>query len=252
MTRIVSSELFKLRTTRTFYALVFSAVGIVLLITVAAALATTFRDGPDRVNDPSDLLGIGSFAQVFALVIGILAVTSEFRHGTITSSVLAVPDRVRLTLGKFGAGLVVGLLLGLLCVGVSTLLVLLLLSARGVSTDFTSGEVAASVVGGVLGVILYTGLGVGVGAVVRNQVGAIVGSLVWLFVLESLLGIIPTVGDWIAEYGPGGAGAALGDGSADRAGDTLDQLPAGLLLLGYCLLFLLAGIHLMRRRDISA
>ena len=252
MTRIVSSELFKLRTTRTFYALVFSAVGIVLLITVAAALATTFRDGPDRVNDPSDLLGIGSFAQVFALVIGILAVTSEFRHGTITSSVLAVPDRVRLTLGKFGAGLVVGLLLGLLCVGVSTLLVLLLLSARGVSTDYTSGAGASSVVGGVLGVVLYTGLGVGVGAVVRNQVGAIVGSLVWLFVLESLLGIIPTVGDWIAEYGPGGAGAALGDGSADRAGDTLDQLPAGLLLLGYCLLFLLAGIHLMRRRDISA
>ena len=256
MSRVISSELFKLRTTRTFYALVFAALAIVLLITVAAALATDFTPDPGDFGDdpprPEDLLGIGSFAQVFALIIGILAVTTEFRHGTITSSVLAVPDRVRLTLGKFGAGLVVGLLLGVVCVGVSTLLVVALLSARGVSTDFASGEVAYSILGGVLGVVLYTGLGVGVGAVVRNQVGAIVGSLVWLFVLESLLGIIPTVGDWVAEYGPGGAGSALGDASAERGSHTLDQLPAGLLLLGYCLVFLLAGIHLMRRRDISA
>jgi len=250
MNRIVSSELFKLRTTRTFYALAGSALGIVLLITVAAALATKFHGSGG--NRPEDLLGIGNFAQIFALILGILAVTTEFRHGTITPSLLAVPDRVRLTLGKFGASLLVGLALGVLSVGISTLLVLGLLSARGVDTDFPSGEVLYSVLGGILAVVLYAGIGVGVGAIVRNQVGAIVGALVWLFVVEGLLGIIPTVGDWISEYGPGGAGSALGDSSGDRGAHTMDQLPAGIVLAGYCLLFLAVGVHMMRRRDITA
>jgi ABC-2 type transport system permease protein len=253
MTRIVSSELFKLRTTRTFYAIVAAALAIVVLISVAAALATKFGGhSSDSDNVPSDLLGIGNFAQIFALILGILAVTTEFRHGTITPSLLAVPDRARLTLGKFGASLLVGLGLGILSVGLSTALVLGLLAARDITTHIPSSEVLYSLLGGILAIVLYAGIGVGVGAIVRNQVGAIVGALVWLFVLESLLGIIPTVGDWIGEYGPGGAANALGDSTSDRGSHTLDQLPGGILLAGYCLVFLLVGIHLMRRRDVSA
>ena len=220
MTRIIASELFKLRTTRTFYALVFSAVAIVLLITVAAALATDFTPDPgdfgDNQTTPTDLLGIGSFAQVFALVIGILAVTTEFRHGTITSSVLAVPDRVRLTVGKFGAGALVGLGLGLACVGVSTLLVIVLLSARGVSTDFASGEVAYSLLGGILGVA-PVGIGVGHGRVFREanpRVCQMTG-----YSREELIGqsariLYPTEEEF--EFG---GGEALGHGGIDGVGD---------------------------------
>ena len=36
-------------------------------------------------------------------MLGILAITSEFRHGTITPSLLVVPNRVRLVLAKLGA-----------------------------------------------------------------------------------------------------------------------------------------------------
>ena len=43
-------------------------------------------------------------------------------------------------------------------------------------------------VGGTLAAALYAALGVGLGALVRNQVGAIVGALIYVFMLEPLIG----------------------------------------------------------------
>ena len=67
----------------------------------------------------------------------------------------------------------------------------------------------------------------------RNQVGAIVGSLVYLFVLENLLQIIPGLDDIIAKYGFGG----LSDGLFGRRPRTTTtcsaRCPAGLLLAAY-------------------
>ena len=50
------------------------------------------------------------------------------------------------------------------------------------------------------------------------------------------------------KYGLGG----VSNGVASTNDNTLHQLPATLLLVGYCAIFLAAGIALMRRRDISA
>ena len=48
------------------------------------------------------------------LVIGILCITNEFRHGTITPTLLVSPNRIRLVLAKLVASLLVGFVLGLL------------------------------------------------------------------------------------------------------------------------------------------
>src|SRR5215218_4909705 len=116
MTRQVTAELFKLRTTRTFYGVIGGALGLVLLIVIVATATATWQIGDTPLRD---MLGISGFAQVFALVLGILALTSEFRHGTITPSLLVVPDRVRLTLAKLGASLATGLMLGLAATGLA-------------------------------------------------------------------------------------------------------------------------------------
>jgi ABC-2 type transport system permease protein len=248
MTRLVTAEIFKLRTTRTFYGLAGGALGLVLLIVVIASATA----GASDIN-LRDMIGVSGFAQVFALLLGILVVTSEFRHGTITPSLLVVPDRVRLTLAKLGAGLATGLALGIVATGLAAAIGTLILGARGIDTGVSGADATKMIIGGIVAAALYAALGVGVGALVRNQVGAIVGSLVYLFILENLLTIVKAFRDPVAKYGFQGVGTGLtGTGEAGAEHPPLGQVPAGLLLAGYCAIFLIAGIALMKRRDITA
>jgi ABC-2 type transport system permease protein len=248
MTRLVGAEVFKLRTTRTFYGLVLGALGLVLLIVILATATAGKSDITLR-----DAIGISGFAQVFALLLGIISVTAEFRHGTVTPSLLVVPDRVKLTLAKLGACLLVGLVLGLLATGLAALIGSLILNARDIPNPLSGSDVTKMVIGGTIATALYAALGVGVGAIVRNQVGAVVGALVYLFVLENLLTIAKPLRDPVAKFGFGGVGNGLtgtGDPTADHP--PLDQLPAGLVLAGYCAILLIIGITLMKKRDITA
>ena len=135
MTRLISSELLKLRSTRTAVALIASVVGLVVLIGLIATITADFEQ--DEVMTV-DLLGIAGFAQVFALILGVLAVTTEFRHGTITPTLIVSPDRVRLVMAKLAAHALAGLILGVLAVGLTTAIVLIGLSSRDIDTGLTS------------------------------------------------------------------------------------------------------------------
>ena len=182
-------------------------------------------------------------------MLGILVFTSEFRHGTITPSLLAVPDRRRLVLAKVIAALAAGLVLCLVASALAAALGQLLLSTRDIDAGIGAGRTARLIAGGAAAGGLFAALGVGVGALVRNQVGAVIGALGWLFLVEPLLGIIPGASDAIGRWFPSGAAAALaGTATSDHP---LAQIPAGLLLAAYVAAFAVAGIALMRRRDVS-
>lgn len=250
MTRLINAEFLKLRSTRTTLALVGSVLALIVLISILA----TFTGDPDEDNfSAKDLLGIAGFAQAFALVLGILAVTTEFRHGTITPTLIAAPDKTKLVVAKLIATVAAGLLLGVLAIGLCAAIVLLGLGARDIDTGVDGGEVTRIVIGVTLATGLWAALGVGLGALVRNQVGAIVGALIFTFVGEPLLGIIPAgIGDAIQKYGPSGASNALGNLQTENTGDVLNQVPGGLLLLAYAAVFVVAGILALRRRDITS
>jgi ABC-2 type transport system permease protein len=249
MTRVIGSELFKLRTTRTFYGVTLGAVALVVIITVIAAAAGSFHAGD---QPGKDMLGIAGLAQLFTLVLGILAVSTEFRHGTITPSLLVVPDRARLVLAKLAAHVLAGLLIGVLASVLCAALGLGILGARDIETGVDSSEVVKMVIGGSVAAALFAALGVGVGALVRNQVGAIVGALAYVFVIEPLVGIIPGIDDAVAKYGLGGLSDGLAQTNTDAGADRLGQLPAGLLFAAYAAVFVVAGILLMRRRDVTS
>ncbi|MBV8217643.1 MAG: ABC transporter permease subunit [Solirubrobacterales bacterium] len=248
MKRLLSSELLKLRTTRTFYALTGGAVALIVIIAVLGAALGTFKNTgtPGR-----NLLSVAGLAPLFALVIGVIGVTTEFRHGTITPSLLVQPVRTRLMVAKLAAQLIAGLALGVVCYGACAGVVAVILSGRGIATAMTTGDWTAAVIGGAVATMLYAAVGLGVGALLRNQVGAIVVVLAWVFVIETLLGIIPGgFGDEIKKYGLSGVGSSL----ARTAGDAsrIGQVPAGLLLLGYALVLVIAGTMVVRQRDVSS
>ena len=95
--------------------------------------------------------------------------------------------------------------------------------------------------------VIYALIGVGIGALFRNQVGAIVGGLVYLFVIEPVIRSIPaTAGAY--KWMPGGAQEAM---TATFEGPEL-LVPgrAASLLLGYGLVAAVLGTFLAVRRDI--
>lgn len=244
-----ASERLKLRTTRTFNALVLSAVLLTAVLSGLAAALATWQPG-DAPGE--DLVGFAFFGQLFAFVLGLLAVTTELRHGTITPTLLAVPGRGRLIAAKVAAHLLAGLLLGLATVALNLLLVEAILSIRGIDGGTSPGEALRWAAGLTAAAALLAGVGVGVGAVVRNQVGALVGGCAWLFVAEPLLAAVPKVGDTVARFGLGAAADGLGGLSGGGGTDLLAQIPAGLLLAGYVVLAAALGAVLLRRRDVTA
>jgi hypothetical protein len=84
--------------------------------------------------------------------------------------------------------------------------------------------------GAVLGTACYGLLGVALGALSRNTVGAIIGSIVWVFVIE--VGILQPALPSLAKWLPTGAAVAITSGGSD-ASQLLAPGTAALVLVGW-------------------
>jgi len=241
------SELRKMRTTRTNVGLLVGLIGIVLLTVIAAGLSMDSW-ALDRREDQLDLLRNGTSASIFAALIGVLAMTGEFRHGTIRSTFVFTPKRSRVVVAKVIAGLLVGAGFGALGQAFAFGVGVLVLRGRGASLEIGASDVRFLFLGTIGLCALWAALGVGIGAVVRNQVFAIVGLSVWAFVVELILfAYAPAV----ARYGPGAAGRAMTGDAANADSVHLLSAPAGTLLLAlWALLFTVAGVAVTRKRDV--
>jgi ABC-2 type transport system permease protein len=249
MSRLISAEALKLRSTRTFLVLSLGALAVSLGVTAAIGASGEFERSIPAARQALAAAGI---VQIAAGILGILAVTGEFRYGTITPTLLVTPDRRRLVLAKLIVLVLAGLALGLLSFGIGAAIALSTLSSRDIATGLEGGEVLAIVAGGTAGTGLFAAVGVGVGALLRNQVGAIVATLAWLYALEPLLGVVPGIGDAVKTYGFGALSSGLSDtAAADPDADLLAQLPAAGMLALYAAALLVAGTVALRRRDIA-
>jgi len=241
MSSLVSAEFLKLRTTRTAYGFLAAIVLLTLAVVAANSANVDLRTKEDLVEA---LSGAG-IAAALLLVLGIVATTGEHRHGTITSSLLASPDRRRLIGAKVISYLLTGALLGLAAVLATLAVAVPWLSARDAPLDLLDvGDYLGLFVKGVAVSALSGAIGVGIGAIVRNQVAAVVGALIYLFVLEPVIGVISSV---LAAYTIGGSQSAL---TAAPVDDALGPLAAGLVLAAWALALALVGAELEERRDV--
>jgi len=238
---LLSAELLKLRTTRTFAALAGVAVGISLLITVLVGILTE----PTQDEVLRDVFA-NDVSFLFILILAIVGITGEWRHRTITSSLLAAPDRVRFLAAKTLAFAAAGVFLSLLISLSVGAIGLAIMTIRDLPTPELSEWLA--LVGRSAAVATLLGaFGVCVGALVRNQVVAVVGVLASGFVVEvTLLGLVPDVG----RFGPVLA-LPGGINNIDDDPELLAPGVAALAMLGWITVTYVAGALLLRRRDLD-
>lgn len=201
----ISSELLKLRTTRTAAVILLASAGLTLLGVFIEGSSSTLGKLAQE-DQQRALLGAGSAAVFFATIAGITMVTSEFRYGTIHPTLLFEPRRRVVLASKLVSALLVGLVFGAVCVGLSVGVGRAILAARDVHVALSSNDIAALAFGTIGASTLGAMLGVAVGTLIRNQVGSIIAVVAYAFVVDALLfASVPSVG----RYLPGKAGDAL-------------------------------------------
>ena len=121
------------------------------------------------------------------------------------------------------------------------------LSAKGAPVSL-SGENLEVLLSSIGAAALYGLVGVGVGALLRNQVAAVVGALVYLFVAEPILRSVPATAP-AYKFLPGGALESIT--ATVGTIDLLQRWQGALLLAGYGIVLAVLGWVFAVRRDIS-
>ena len=249
MTRLVRTELLKQRTTRTCVAGVAAAPVVTGLVTVAV-LGGAGKEGNPPLRDETLVQVLGaphSVVTFIALVLGLLAMTGEHRHGTITTTFLATPRRRDVVVAKLAASSLVGGTIGLLSLAASAAVAVPWLRNAEVAVHLDADTLRVAV-GLVASTTLYGALGVSIGAVIRNQTAAATVVLVWLLAVEGMIGDIFSRSP-IVHWLPAAAGRAIVH--AGPAGDGPSPGAAAATFASYVLLLAAGATHSTLRRDVT-
>ncbi len=254
MTQLVRAEWTKLFTTRVWLGLV---LGACLLAGAFSALYTGFAGEPANGGPVTPPVGTSQFervaftvpgeAAVLFLILGIIGMTQEYRHRTATPTFLTTPRRGRVVVAKLVAYALAAVPFALAVMAANVLVVSVYAGARGDAPSLGQDNLEILARAGLI-LVVFAVIGVGIGALLRNQVGAIVGALVYLFVVEGVIASVPAT-QFIFKWLPGGAADAVLP--TLQPIELLEPWQGGLLLLGYGLLAALLGTVFAVRRDVT-
>jgi ABC-type transport system involved in multi-copper enzyme maturation permease subunit len=200
-----------------------------------------------------------SIGYVFPVLLGALAVTSEFRHRTLTQTFLVTPKRGVVLGAKFASHLVLGALFGALGFAAAVAAGAGALSLWDLGTALDQPETWALIARGVLAMALWGAIGVGLGSVVPNQVAAIVIVIAFTQFVEPVVRLVASLSEVtaeIAKFLPGAASDALVGASfysvaAWGSDAQLDWWQGGLVLAGIAVVLAILGGATTWRRDVS-
>ena len=244
MNALVRTELLKLRVTRTGWillvvVLVLSALRVTMVL-AGAGTAAGIRAG--TTDAALTLVGAAATGTVVAMFLGILSVTWEHRHQTLTGTLLGTPDRRRVVVAKAVALAVVGAATGL----VLSLAGVLVAVGAGYAGAVGPGSWIAMVLGVTLAGAFWAWFGVGLGLLFRSQTAALLVPIAWLLVLEPMVGAYGLRG--LVPWLPGSLPGALVGSSAPG---TPPAWAALAVLVGYGALLTVPGARRLSTRDVT-
>lgn len=275
--RLVGAELFKVRSTSLWWIL-----AIILLPLYAASMAANWGNSYVLLHNPTADAGAGGDVQaqldaasqpiniatdlyttgqymgvLIVLLLSAIIVTGEFFHLTATTTFLTTPRREAVILAKFGAAVVVGLVVWAVTTALNLLLVPLIMDALNIGSQITEPGVWRAIGLNALVFMLWAVLGVGLGVLIRSQLAAtLILSIVYVagsqaFALIFFL-LVTRVADWfkyLQVLVPTTASDLMVSGT-ELPGNP-PRWAGAAVLIGYALVAGTLGTLITRRRDIS-
>ncbi|TDO50830.1 ABC-2 type transport system permease protein [Kribbella sp. VKM Ac-2527] len=202
---VIAVERIKLFSTRSpWWCMIIAAV-----LTVGfAALTTGFLNAEEEQQATIFITQPGAqLSQMVMMVMAALAVTTEYRFGTIRTSFQAVPQRASLLLGKTAVVAFLAAVVGLIAAfggwGIGNLF-----AANADLAINTSAEWRL-IAGQGLIFALSAVIAVAVGILIRQSAGAIAILILWPLLVENLFNLIPKVGDDLSKWSPFANGSSF-------------------------------------------
>jgi ABC-2 type transport system permease protein len=213
---------------------------------VIMGIAGLVAGGAD-VDDPATASKAAAHVGLMSLIMlifGALAVAGEYRHRTITDTYLTEPRRGRVIVAKLAVYLAAGTVFGLVLALTALAATAVAFTSAGGSPHLSDGELWRTLIGGIVWNASFTGIGIAVGALIRSPAGAIATALVWIALVEGLLGqLIGDFGRWLPFAGGQAAGLL--------PGAELSQGTGVVVLIAYTAAFAIAAVAFTARRDVT-
>ncbi|MFG2006043.1 ABC transporter permease subunit [Spirillospora sp. NPDC048911] len=258
MKDVFAAEWLKLRTARSTYFTLVVPVGFVVMGAALAFYSANMWDSltvEDRAHFAlSSLATLNADVTGLCLaILGVLAVTGEYRTGMIRTTLTVVPRRSLLLFAKAGVIGGVALLAGLAVTFVTFFTVKLIIGDRPIRGQPT-GVVAElpELVSRGAAVTVYALLGLGLAVILRSTAGAIASVFALWYVVPIIIANVPA--PWNERLGSfmlGGLPDQVigGDNENSIYGSILPPPVALLVLLAYAAIPLAAAAFLLNRRD---
>ena len=251
MIALARAELLKLRSTRTALGL-FAVVLLVTLVPLTVLIFAVPKDWLETDGVTGFLTTASALVPLVLLVFGILGMTNEYRHGTITYSYLVTPRRWQLMAMKLAVYAVVGILTMLIAVALVYVVIRAGGAVRGVRIDASGGATPGDYARQIVVAGLITTFGVALGALFRAQVVTVAGVLIWALAVENIIVVLkPAIGRWL----PFTVFNAVNAGQADTGGavtaDLLTRPQAFIVSLVYIAIVSVAAVFISLRRDVT-
>lgn len=228
--RLVRAELFKFRTTPGPWVCI-----IVVVLLTGLGVTTSFIIGHNGVvhfTAPTTTVGLRRLmgagytaAIVMAPVLGVLCITTEYRHRILTSTLLAHPGRADVLGAKVVASALWGIFMAVVSFAMVAAMGIPLLLSEGGSVSALLRQIGPVVPGMLAAFLLLAVYGMGIGTLVRNQIAGVILALGLTLVLEPIIvaifgslahmdvNFLPTratqaIAGGLTPHGPGGGDTA--------------------------------------------
>jgi ABC-type transport system involved in multi-copper enzyme maturation permease subunit len=202
--------------------------------------------------DPTQHSLIGLvLGQLIIVVLGALAITSEYSTGMIRTSLSVQPRRGTLLAAKGIVFTLVSLVSGLVASFASFFVGQAILSTKNLNTSLSDPNVLRAVIGGGLFLAVCGMLAFGLGTLLRHTAAAISASIGLLFVLFVLVNFLPSNWqDHVDKWIPFNAGMQIWTTATQSGSPHMFAPWTGFaVFLGYAVIAIIGGAILFLRRD---